>query len=71
MSTFTLTVFPDGKLLLTTKDYLDESSARRILDLFKAWQETPTNQVLMVPDTEVMHARSFDVDLEGPERVEG
>ena len=65
MSTFLLTVFPDGKLLLTTKDYLDETSARRILDLFERWQSSSSGTPFLIPDTRVQHAVSLEVDLEG------
>ena len=68
MSTFTLTVFPDGRLILTTPEYLDSENAKRILEMFEKWRDSPVARAqLVIPDCEVQHATSIEVDLEGVE----
>ena len=68
---FTLTVFPDGKLILTTEDQLTDDTARRVIHLFKRWKELPENEVLVIPGTRVQHATSIEVDPGEMEGVEG
>ena len=71
MGLFTLTVFPDGRMMLTTDDLLTPETARQIADLFDRWMQDEAHRVLVIPDTKVQHATSFEVDLTGPEAVAG
>lgn len=61
---FTLTVFPDGRILLTTEDYLDEEQAKKALALFESWRSVDPPRPMLLSDCRVQHATSFDVDLE-------
>lgn len=60
---FTLTVFPDGRCLLTTDDQVDADQAQRILDLFEQWRTSEKARVFFLSDTQVQHATSLEVDL--------
>lgn len=68
---FTLTIFPGGKLLLTTPQYLNEEAARTIGGLFERWWSNEENRPLILSDVEVQHATSIEVDLTEREGVEG
>jgi hypothetical protein len=61
MSAFVLTLFPDGKALLTTEQDLTQQAVRELREMFKAWQETPNG--LAVMSARVEYTTSVEIEL--------
>ena len=64
---FTLTVLPDGGLILTTEQQLTARMESGLRDAFDAWRTGPKGVALVLTETRVQHARSFEVDIPIPE----
>jgi hypothetical protein len=62
MSNFVLTVFPDGKCLITTEQNIGAADAALILQRFREWQKKPESVAVMA-NCRVQHAKSVEIEL--------
>ena len=68
---FTLLVFPEGRLLVTTPDLQSEAEVRQIMRAFERWAEGPIGKPLVIPGSEVRLVSQIAIELPEPEAVEG
>lgn len=63
MTRFTLTVLPDGRALLTTKERLTDKQAFELRSTLDGWvaHRWP---VVVIPECEVVQVHELDVDLD-------
>ncbi len=64
MSRFTLTLFPDGRMILSTTANIAPDNAAALVEQWKAWRETP-EAVAIITECDVQHATSIEIDLPG------
>ena len=63
--TFTLTIFPDGRALLSTPHSLSPEEAQAIRKQWELWKYTEKG-LAIIAECEVQHATSVEIDLEVP-----
>ena len=59
---FTLTIFEDGRALLTTPDDLAPDTAKAISDAWDHWKKTDKGMAV-IASCEVQHAASVEIEL--------
>lgn len=71
MSTFTLTMLDDGRMILSTERALGREQATRIRDAFVEWRDTP-NGIMVIGECVVNKLGAVDVelDVDGPSEAE-
>lgn len=62
---FTLTVFADGQMLLSTEQTISVDEARQVREAFDRWRAEPQG-VAVIAECEVQHATSIAIDLPVP-----
>lgn len=58
----TLTVFPDGKAILSTPENLTQQTALLIREAWDAWK-TGDGHALIIGNTDVVHSTEIELDL--------
>lgn len=63
--TFTMTVFPDGRVILSTPEALTPKVADTVRRAWADWRKTP-DAMLLIQECLVQHATSVSIDLPEP-----
>jgi hypothetical protein len=66
-SPFVLTIFPDGRAILTTEEELTPETADRVRAAFEQWRSEPKGVAIL--SGRVEHAESLVIDLPLPRRA--
>ena len=61
--TFTLTIFPDGRALLSTPNHLSPEEAEVVRRQWELWTYTDKGMAI-ITDCEVQHAKSVEIELD-------
>ena len=59
---FTLTVLPDGHMILSTAAEISPEAAKSIRSAWDQWKDTPQG-LAIIADCTVQHAKSVEIEL--------
>lgn len=61
--TFTLTVRPDGKAILSTTETLRPEQIDKLREKFAEWSSDEKNRTILLSETEVVRIEDVELDL--------